>query len=226
MKIKVLRLATNRSLIDISYERIQDAAMFSWNIVEFGNGSGKEKGSKAHSTFYMSIDEMALIADDIVNTRFKNNWKEGNSLYFIGGRKKARDLSLKVGKNNRGDITITVQVRNGEAITTDKGTTNFDKSKPITSCMTMQKLYDMRKGMRSVLDFIQGHITKEDRWEITQYDRGADSNPETEYKQSTPVNYFNEYNKQQKEQKPAPQAQNKADYSLIAPEIDDDDLPF
>lgn len=155
MKYKVSKLANNRSLVDISYNKL--LRNFQIDVVEFGEGG---KGSKTNATFFMQIDQLGLIADDIVNTRFKNNWVDDHKLYFIAGQTKARDISIEVKTGSKGFVLV-FRIRNGEVKKGNQGQTNFDNTKEIKSAMTQQSLYDVRKMMKATLDFINGIPVKE-----------------------------------------------------------------
>jgi hypothetical protein len=161
LKYKVNKLANNRSLLDISYNK--KLKIFQIDVVEFGEGG---KGSKSNATFYMQTDQMSLLADDIVNTRFKNNWVDDHKLYLMAGQTKARDINIEVKAGQKG-IVMVFKIRNGEAKKGNKGQTNFDNTKPIKSAMTQQSLYDVRRAMKSVVDFING-IPVSERYKIEE----------------------------------------------------------
>jgi hypothetical protein len=147
-KYKAGKIANNRSLIDIVFDT--EISLFVINIVEYGEGG---TGSKNSVSFYMQIDKMHLLAEDIINLRFKNNWKDDKEMYFIAGRDKARDLLFTIARDKNSNIVIKARIREGERVKSVKAT-KFDTTKQITQAGTQQQLNDIRRLMLSTKELI------------------------------------------------------------------------
>jgi hypothetical protein len=170
LRVQVARLSNNRSLLDITYS--EDMNMFSLQVVEYGEGG---KGSKSKATYFLAIDDMSLLASDIFNLQLK--FWDKNKIEFRGGLTKARFLQIEATKSNKGVPQFSFFVKEGEAVKNKFGGTTFKEGGTFDSASTWQSAQDVRKGMKSVLDFIQAlsnqelHTKNFKRWTDVSYEQ-------------------------------------------------------
>lgn len=175
--LHVGKTGTNKSLWDIQiYPQKDNERGFVYKakleVVEYD-----KKGKDANATFYFSLDDLHVLADDIYHCTFNewNGWEKQEDKSKLHRRQTsyngfARELNLKIFQNperKKGQptgkyiTTLGITVKEGTAKYPDQKISPIDYTKPYKSRMTQADISLVRVEMKKIITFIEALAVNE-----------------------------------------------------------------
>lgn len=182
--LKIGKMATNRSLTDFQYSSWKDENSeekihkIKMTIQEYAEKNGRKVGT-GNLKFYFDLDEIQLLAQDILNMRMSiwTKQEDGYQLEITKGTKnEARKLRIKYETGKRRFI-FHLQSSKEVVKKGDIYIMNYQKKEAIETKMNYASFEDTRKAMLNINEFISNLTSKAFqegkfnlRWELSEYE--------------------------------------------------------